>query len=428
MKHKSMLRKLIFSLALALGLGLGAAAVCSFADQWTDPNSNIIYTYTLNGNNATITAVSPKPSGYYAIPSSLGEYPVTTIGSSSDNSGGVFYGSTITGLEIPNSVTTIGEYAFSSCSGLTSVIIPSTVTSIGEFAFVVCSKLTSVTFKEGSQLTSIGKSAFSRCKDLKNIEIPNSVTSIGLYAFNKCENLTNIKIPEGVTSIEQNTFSECSKLTSVTFVGNSQLTSIAYQAFYGCSNLTSITIPNRVESIDEQGFCWCESLTSVTIPNSVTLIGSKVFYNCKILKNAFIPNNNNITIGENAIPSTTNVWRYGVVESASDSADGKTHVNITAATIGEGVIPPVLLSPNAMGRGYVIDSPLIVSRSVAILLPLGDISGDEEVDVIDLQMFYNHFANIKRLNAKQTQRADINEDGNINVLDLQALFNIIANS
>lgn len=107
---------------------------------------------------------------------------------------------------IPENVTSIGSYAFSSCS-LTSVTIPNSVTSIGDCAFEYCSFLTSVTIP--GSVTSIGVSAFYGCKGLTSVAIPNSVTSIGGSAFKNCSNLTSITIPESVISIGFNTFDGC---------------------------------------------------------------------------------------------------------------------------------------------------------------------------------------------------------------------------
>ena len=115
---------------------------------------------------------------------------------------------------IPNSVTSIGNGAFSDCYGLISITIPNSVTSIGKQAFYWCQGLTSVTI--GNSVTSIGKSAFYACRSLASLTIGNSVTSIGEEAFSQCKGLTSITIPNSVTSIEKEAFSECTGLTSVT--------------------------------------------------------------------------------------------------------------------------------------------------------------------------------------------------------------------
>ena len=156
----------------------------------------------------------------------------------------------LTSVTIGNSVTSIGNHAFSDCSGLTSVTIPNSVTSIGDYAFAHCSGLTSVTIP--NSVTSIGDGAFYYCSGLTSVTIANSVTSIGYYAFRNCSKLTSVTIPNSVTSI-----------------GNG--------AFWSCSSLTSITIPNSVTSIGAEAFRGCSGLTSVTIPNSVTSIGDGAF-------------------------------------------------------------------------------------------------------------------------------------------------------
>ena len=224
---------------------------------------------------------------------------------------------------IPNSVTSIGSYAFWNCSGLTSITIPNSVTAIGSSAFSNCSSLTSVTI--GNSVTSIGNYAFRYCSSLTSIEIPNSVTSIGDGAFSGCSGLTSVTIPNSVTSIGYDLFVGCSGLTKVivpdiaawcnisfgNYAANplyyakhifsdenteitdlvipNSVTSIGYSAFYNCSSLTSVTIPNSVTSIGDWTFNKCSGLTSVTIGNSVTSIGDYAFASCSGLTSIEIP-------------------------------------------------------------------------------------------------------------------------------------------
>ena len=96
----------------------------------------------------------------------------------------------MTAITIPNSVTSIGYYAFGYCTALTTVTIPNSVTSIGNYAFYGCSSLTSVTIP--NSVTSIGENAFYNCTGLTSVTIPSSVTSIGNYAFYGCSSLTSI--------------------------------------------------------------------------------------------------------------------------------------------------------------------------------------------------------------------------------------------
>ena len=128
-------------------------------------------------------------------------------------------------------MTSIEHQAMISCKSLKSVIIPNTITSIGDYAF--CSTgLTSIDIPEG--VTSIGSRAFLRCASLKSVIIPNSVTSIGEYAFGDDTSLTSITIPDGVTSIGGYAFAGCSKLSSIT-ISNS-VTSIGGYTFMNCKS------------------------------------------------------------------------------------------------------------------------------------------------------------------------------------------------
>ena len=233
---------------------------------------------------------------------------VTSIG---DNA---FWGcSGLTSVTIPNSVSYIGKYAFASCSGLTSVtvdknngtydsrnncnaiietstnklivgcnntIIPNSVTSIGEFAFSDCSGLTSVAIP--NSVTSIGESAFARCSGLTSVTIPNSVTSIGSWTFYGCSGLTSVTFnAEKCTYMGSDSypvFNDCINLTTLN-IGN-KVTTIPNSAFRDCSGLSSVTIPNSVTSIGDYAFSSCSGLTSVTIGNSVTSIGDYAFFGC----------------------------------------------------------------------------------------------------------------------------------------------------
>ena len=189
-----------------------------------------------------------------------------------------------TSITIPNSVTSIGDYAFCGCTGLTSITIPTSVTSIGDYAFCGCTCLTSITIP--TSVTSIGDYAFSNCTGLTSIDIPNSITSIVNRMFYGCTGLTSITIPNNITSIGGGAFSGCTGLTSIT-IPNS-VTSIGGSAFYGCTGLTSITLPDSIGgAIGSQTFMNCTGLTSITLPKGVTSIGEWAFCGCSGL--TFVP-------------------------------------------------------------------------------------------------------------------------------------------
>ena len=237
---------------------------------------------------------------YYKIISSTDKTVEVTYKSSSysyyysDYSGTIVIPNEVTYNSITYNVTSISEYAFVSCTGLTSITIPSSVTSIGSSAFCYCPGLTSVTIP--SSVTSIGDDAFRNCTGLTSISIPSSVTSIGDFALYGCTGLTGpvfnssifaylpsnfsgeYSIPEGIKQIVGSAFYGCSGLTSVTIP--SSVTSIGSYAFKGCTGLTSVTIPSSVTSINYNAFNGCTGLKSVTIPSSVTSIGTSAFKGC----------------------------------------------------------------------------------------------------------------------------------------------------
>ena len=151
---------------------------------------------------------------------------------------------------IPNSVTSIGDAAFSGCRSLSDIVIPNSVSSIGDAAFSGCRSLTEIVIP--NSVTSIGGGVFWNCRSLSNIVIPNSVSSIGTWAFCGCKSLRSLVISDSVTSIGD-------------------------KAFQFCFSLTTITIPNSVSSIGTWAFCDCN------FPNDlkqklISRFGEKIFW------------------------------------------------------------------------------------------------------------------------------------------------------
>ena len=275
------------------------------------------YVYGLNTDKTVLLAYIGE-GGDVTIPET-----VKTIGNYA-----FAFDQSITSVTIPNGVETIGDYAFFKCYNLNLITVPSSVETIGDYAFCECFNLKSLTIP--SSVESIGEWAFSgvkyvinnsSCTDENNwgavavngerdgdfvyesntnktvllayigsdseITIPESVRVIGEWAFMSCTSLTSVTIPEGVTVIGEGAFEYCNSLTSVTIPES--VTSIGDRTFYGCESLTSVTIPGSVESIGEYAFYKCKSLVSVTIPESVETIGEWAFGYCSNLESINIP-------------------------------------------------------------------------------------------------------------------------------------------
>jgi len=165
------------------------------------------WTYSISDGKASISRSTA--TGAVTIPSQLGGVAVNSIGYGYFNRSIFDSPSAVTVVTIPNTVSSIGEGAFSNCYNLTSVTIPNSVSSIGYNAFNSCTALTTINVVVGDGSDPVAKST-----------IPNSVSSIGIYAFSNCTKLTSITIPNSVTSI-----------------GSS--------AFYGCTSLETVYLPTR---------------------------------------------------------------------------------------------------------------------------------------------------------------------------------------
>ena len=244
-------------------------------------------------------------------------------------------------LNIPSSVTSIGDYAFANCTRLRSVNIGNTVTSIGDFAFNGCTDLT--TINVANAMTSIGQSVFMNTAwfdnqpdgvvyigkvallykgimpDNTSITLLEGTVGIASSAFNNASCLTSITIPNSVKSIGDNAFSFCSMLTSIDIP--SSVTAIGNMVFNDCSSLTSIVIPNSVTSIGDGAFCGCNGLTSLTIPSSVTSIGVCAFQFCDHVRILTIGSGVR-SIGTEAfskLPDLTDVYCYAENVPVTDS-------------------------------------------------------------------------------------------------------------
>lgn len=225
---------------------------------------------TLTGTKLSVTVFTPNHE--YAAP---GDYVITltcdgemAIYGSGTNGWGTcmlmhtgasdyrnyIYANAIQKVEVGNRVTWLRERPFHRCGSLKSVFIPDSVTSIPNYAFMDCKDLESIVMP--SRMSSDNTtSLFASCCNLKSVVIPDGITNIGGNAFNDCYALESVVIPDSVTSIGGN-------------------------AFRNCHHLKSIVIPNGLTNIPSGMFYSCRSLESIVIPGSVTQIGSNAFNNC----------------------------------------------------------------------------------------------------------------------------------------------------
>lgn len=258
--------------------------------------------YNINDNQAAVMSFNPTYNFYnedaeayiFDIPSTItcnsATYPVTTIGDRVfSNCYYVYF------INIPNSVTSIGNNAFSS-SYLSGILIPNSVKFIGDAAFAGCELLVDIDIP--NSVASIGNYAFYECTNLYNINIPNSVTTIGDGAFAGCLRLFNIDIPNSVTAIGAWAFMDTpwydSQPDGLIYAGL-----VAYSYKGTMTENTRITLQDGTLGIADNAFEGYSSLTCIDIPSSVKTIGYKVFYDCSSLNDVYsdISDPSEITMG-----------------------------------------------------------------------------------------------------------------------------------
>ena len=286
--HKSL------SIVLVLTLVLGLFSSLSFYSV----------AYSISGHCG-----NKEPNGQnvcYTFNTTTGELVISGSGAIKDYywDDSPFYKQTsIKTLIINNGVTSIGDYAFSGCSGLTSIIISDSVVSIGNYAFEDCSGLTNITIPDS--VTRISEGAFSGCSMLRSINMPNSVTFIGRRAFEGCISLTSITIPNLVNNIQYATFCNCRGLKELTIPAPAYINNSEY-TFLNCSNIEKVTLTKGTGTVLNYGTDSSESATktyyqytpwylsrnslkSLVLEDGITGIGSYAFYGCSKLKELTMP-------------------------------------------------------------------------------------------------------------------------------------------
>ena len=310
----------------------GYKTSCSVAiSDDIEPKSYLDYTLSSDGSYYTVTGLGKENRDTVSIPASYQGVPVKKIDSF------VFMEAKhIKRIILNEGLEEIGASAFKNCSNLESVEIPKSVTVIGNEAFAGCDKaeiccvsaekpstwsdswadsdafitwdsdafyvlnsdkksysftaagrnLSSVKILSKYRnlpVTVIADSAFEGNESLESVIMPNGIKLIGKNAFYGCTSLTEIKIPASVTKIEASAFYGCTSLKTVTFAENSELKEICEKAFMACTALTEISLPDSLETIGDSVFEECTELKTVNFDEDSVLktLGKRVFYNAQ---------------------------------------------------------------------------------------------------------------------------------------------------
>ena len=284
-----------------VSIGSGCASISSTAFSNTTALENI----SVSGDNAK----------YISVDGVLYNKEKTTLVLYPKNRAGEFV--------IPDTVTSIADYAFDNVPNLTKITIGENVKSVGKGAFRNCNSLKTVIFKDSNNVSkSIGDYAFYNCPALSEVDFGNAVTSIGSYAFTTNKSLESIEFPDSLESIGYGAFSSLSSgntgsyvasslktvkfgtglktisnyafycnesLSSLEFTG-SNLTTIGQSAFRECTALNELNLTGSNLSVGSYAFYRDSSLKSVTLGSGVKSIGNNAFDSCSTLKNIHIGN------------------------------------------------------------------------------------------------------------------------------------------
>lgn len=200
---------------------------------------------------------------------------------------------TLSTIQIPLTITDIGDHAFANCNSLNSIKLSNNVENspikiIGEYAFSNCKSLTHIILPQS--INTIAEGAFDGCEMLNNIILPNNLITITKNSFRSCKSLTSITIPENVNTIGDNAFQECFNIKYIDFT-QPTITSIGKYAFSQCNLLTSVNLCD-INTIGNKAFSDCLSLTSVTFKtiNANHNINENIFYGCKNLDYIIVDN------------------------------------------------------------------------------------------------------------------------------------------
>ena len=272
-----------------------------------------IFTFKVTDGKITINSYKGKDT-FVEVPEFIGKNPVIAIGKNAfsqnnrtcDEERKKFFREELTTVILPDSVTVIGENAFSYCKSLVEVRLPSKLEKIGEDAFYECKSLLQIDLPD--TLTTIGRSVFTNCESLQEIKIPSKIKEIEAYTFLHCKNLKKIGLPDGLKAIGDDAFSGCESLNKVDVP--STLENISKTAFSFCKNLadkqgfvtvagimynyygddSKVSLPQNIFAIGDRAFENNKTIKKVIIPEGVTSVGFRAFANCPELEIVLIPN------------------------------------------------------------------------------------------------------------------------------------------
>ena len=364
-------------------------------------------------------------------------------GSVNNNIQYVFYGcDALASVTLGQGLTAVGRYCFAECPALSTVSFPSTMGDIGESAFANTGL---ETLYLPDSVTILGDYAFSGCFRLESIRVPAGITEFGNQVFSYCSALQTVKLEEGLTTLGKSTFLYCKSLTGITLPQG--LTTIEVYVFSE-TGLISIELPDGITSISKYAFERASQLQSIGWPASLTYVGSGAFDRCDSLTDVYF-------YGTQAqwdaveIDSSNFVLEYANIHIME--SDACAHLNtVTIPAVAPGCEEPGLtegrmcanpacgavieeqryVAPtgHSFGQWYVFgteerrDCSNCGHYETRAYVVLGDVNGDGNINTRDAKLIMQYELGLVDETALNLQAADVNGDGSINTRDAKLIM------
>ena len=327
-----------------------------------------------------------------------------------------------TGLEtitIPDSVENISISALNGCKDLKSVEVSGNNAYYSSMDGILfnkdkseiiryCMGLSDTVYEIPESVKTIGSYAFSGCTDLEEIKIPESVESIGAGAFSDCKNITEMTIPENVGNIGEKAFKNCINLKSVNIP--ECIRNINPEVFYNCVNLKEIKLPECLETIGAGAFQSCRTLKKLDIPESLEIIGYYAFGDCIGIKKIEIPEN--VKVVDYSFVGCS----ISIITVLSTECEIKGSVYRNSNYLGR-VKMYGYEDAKAMEYARIYDCSFYTLSKITNKV-LGDLDGDNELRYVDFKILKSYLLDGTDTEIVEWRNADFNGDGVLDIFDL----------
>ncbi len=351
-----------------------------------------LFSYYYSSNDLTVYQYDGyETTGVLEIPETINGKTVTKIDKSA------FSSTKFSEIKLPDTLTSIGDFAFSSCSNLTSITIPASVTSIGNSIFSSCKGLTDISIASGNtSYQMIDQAIYSKdgktlvtCPAASEITIPDTVTKIADYAFYYNANLQSITIPESVTEMGEGAFGNCSSLSGITIEGNGLIT-IGTHCFRSDSSLSVVRIPASVKTLGAYAFGYCSKLKHIYFMGDAPTFGEtidgtfydRVFYSCTA--DAYYPEGNATwTEDVRTNHDGTITWSAWTGTEAGSIAEAEISLEQNHYTYtGSGITPTVTITLDGkaltLNKDYIVNyiNNINAGTATVTVIGIGSYTGD----------------------------------------------------